>query len=94
MYTAEDRESFTLDGKATTDALLAWRNVFKGGYPMMALVARVVLCVTATEFSVERIFSRVARILTDSRSSMSVDVLDKLIVLVSNAKRVGVMAST
>lgn len=66
--------------------LLVWWMTNESTYPRIAKLAKRYLAVPATSVPSERVFSTAGDIVTASRSSLSVDSVDKLIFLTKNMK--------
>ena len=75
------------DATAKSSSLSLWRSLnLSSKFPMLALVARVVFGVPASEIPCERLFSRTARIMTFDRTLLSGMNVRDLVLLNANAK--------
>ena len=82
--------SYSGNVRIALDPLAAWRQERKH-YPLLALAARVALVRSASEIASERMFSRVGRILRGDRCRLKPDTLERLVLLVLNARAVCMM---
>lgn len=76
--------------RVRADVLDCWRAL-KDDFPAMALLARVVLVVSASQMASERMFSRAGRIFRGDRCRMRGVTLKELVLIAINGRIVGLL---
>jgi len=75
--------TLTLDDDESDDILGFWSQ-YEHLFPTIAAIARDVLAIPASNTCVERLFSKSKAMITDKRTSMGVEKIDRLLFLRKN----------
>ena len=67
-----------------TDPFIWWNNK-KNEFPIMSILAKKYLCISATSVPSERLFSDVGNLITPSRNKLSPDIVSKVVFLKRNS---------
>ena len=68
-----------------TDPFIWW-NHKKNEFPIMSILAKKYLCISATSVPSERLFSDVGNLITPSRNKLSPNIVSKIVFLKRNSK--------
>jgi hypothetical protein len=68
--------------------ILDWWRLNAGTFPIMARLARKILCIPASSSSSERVFSSAGNIVTSKRQNLDPEMVEKLVYLKENLMRV------
>lgn len=82
-FTSWMSSTLTLDDDESDDILRFWSQ-YEHIFPTVAAIARDILAITASNTTVERLFSRSKAMVTDKRTNIGVEKIDRLLFLRKN----------
>ena len=84
QYSSDELDNYMVEKSQSDVVPLVWWQQNEQRFPMIAHVARKVLCVSATSVPSERIFSCAGLLINKLRNRLLSDIVDKIIFLSKN----------